>query len=104
MTSTLRGWRRVQAAIRAAEQAVRYLQGPGVLSELGFELGDAPVGEPVVGAGGLQPFLQGAVLDCELEDALLESDVLGGDPLRGLLGPFVFQTADLIIMLLVGAP
>jgi hypothetical protein len=52
----------------------------------------------------LQPFLQGAVLDCELEDALLESDVLGGDPLRGLLGPFVFQTADLIIMLLVGAP
>jgi hypothetical protein len=90
----------VQAAIRAAEQAVRYLQGPGVLSELG----DAPVGEPVVGAGGLQPFLQGAVLDSELKDALLESDVLGGDPLRGLLGPFVFQTADLIIMLLVGAP
>jgi hypothetical protein len=52
----------------------------------------------------LQPFLQGAVLDSELEDALLESDVLAGDPLRGLLGPFVFQTADLIIMLLVGAP
>jgi hypothetical protein len=27
-----------------------------MLGELSFELGDAPVGEPVVGAGCLQPF------------------------------------------------
>src|SRR5579862_3411821 len=35
------------------------LAGWGALGELGFELGDAPVGEPVVGAGGFQPLFQG---------------------------------------------
>jgi hypothetical protein len=43
----------------------------------------------------LQPFLQGAVFGGELADALLERGVLGGDPLRGLLGPFLFQVAEL---------
>jgi len=42
------------------------------LGELGFELGDAPVSEAVVGAGGFQPFLQGPVVLCELAGALLE--------------------------------
>jgi NAD(P)-dependent dehydrogenase (short-subunit alcohol dehydrogenase family) len=50
---------------------------------------------PVVGAGRLQAFFQGPVLLGELADALLEGGVLGGGPLRCLLGPFVFQVADL---------
>jgi hypothetical protein len=58
--------------------------GWGALGELGFELGDAPVGEPVVGAGGFQPVLEGLVVVGELADALLERGVLGGQPLRGL--------------------
>jgi hypothetical protein len=66
-----------------------------VFQQPGFELGDAAVGEPVVGAGGLQSFLQGSVLLGELADALLERGVLGGDRLRGPLGPLVFQVADL---------
>src|SRR5438067_2022190 len=46
--------------------------GWGALGELGFELGDAPVSEPVVGAGGFQPVFQGPVVVAELADALLE--------------------------------
>jgi hypothetical protein len=37
----------------------RALAGWGALGELGFELGDAPVGEPVVGAGGFQKVCPG---------------------------------------------
>jgi hypothetical protein len=57
-----------------------------LLGELGFELGDAPVGEPVAGTGGLEPLGEGAVIGGELPDALLVRGVLGGDPLDGLLG------------------
>src|SRR5579859_209941 len=60
------------------------LAGWGALGELGFELGDAPVGEPVVGAGGFQPLFQGPVVVGELADALLERGVLGDQPLRCL--------------------
>src|SRR6266699_6470712 len=38
------------------------LAGWGAFGELGFELGDAPVGEPVVGAGGFEPVFQGPVV------------------------------------------
>src|SRR6266568_1382470 len=71
------------------------LAGWGAFGELGFELGDAPVGEPVVGAGGFEPVFQGPVVVAELADALLERGVLGGQPLRGLRRQVVFQVADL---------
>jgi len=48
--------------------------------EMSFELGDPPVGEPVVGACGLQPFFQGPVVLGELANALFERGVLGGRP------------------------
>ena len=57
------------------------------LRDLGFELGDGPVGEPVVCAGGLESFLKGPVVGGDLADTLLEGGVLGGvlgDPLEGL--------------------
>ena len=65
------------------------------VGELGFEVGDAPVLEAQVGAGGFEPFVEGAVVGGELADALFERGVLGGDPLDGLLGPFGLQVADL---------
>ena len=63
--------------------------------ELGLELSDAPVGEPVVGARGLQPLCEGAVVGGELADSLLERGVLGGHPLDGVLGEFAFGVAEL---------
>jgi hypothetical protein len=60
-----------------------------------FELGDAPVGELVVGACGLQPFCEGSVVGGQLADALLERGVLGGDALDGLVGEFAFGVAEL---------
>src|ERR1035441_7540593 len=83
-----------------ASRGVPASAGWGVLGalgfeELGFELGDAPVGEAGVGAGGFQSFFQGPVVLGELSDALLERGVLGGDPLRGVLGEILFQVADL---------
>src|SRR6266508_3384319 len=65
------------------------------IGDAGFEIGDAPVLEAQVGPGGLEPFVEGAVVGGELADALLERGVLGGDPLDGLLGPFGFQVPDL---------
>src|ERR1700730_3622806 len=53
-----------------------------------------PVLEAQVGAGGLEAFVQGAVVGGELADALLECGVLGGDVLDRVLGPFGFQVAD----------
>jgi hypothetical protein len=50
-------------------------RGPLGVGELGFELGDAAIGEPVVGAGGLEPFFEGAVVGGELADALLDGFV-----------------------------
>jgi hypothetical protein len=67
----------------------------GLPGGLGFELGDAPVGESVVGACGLQPFFEGPVVLGELADALFERGVLGGDPLDGVLGEFVFGVTQL---------
>src|SRR5271165_6310896 len=64
----------------AGRDASRMRRSVAGLGELGFELGDAPVSEPVVGAGGFQPFLQGPVVVGELADALLERGVLGGQP------------------------
>lgn len=63
--------------------------------ELGLELGDAPVGEPVVGACGLQPLCEGAVVGGELAGSLLERGVLGSHPLDGVLGELAFGVAEL---------
>jgi len=65
------------------------------VGEVGFEVGDAAVLEPQVGAGGLQPLVQGAVVGGGLAEALFEGGVLGGDPLDGVLGPLGLQVADL---------
>src|SRR5712691_10990063 len=66
-----------------------------MLGELGFELGDAPVGEADVGACGLEPFFERPVVLGELADALLERGVLGIDPLDGVVGEFAFGVAEL---------
>src|SRR5271157_3873638 len=66
-----------------------------VVKQLGFELGDPPVGEADVGAGGLESLLQGPVVLGELADALFEGGVLGGDLADGLGCPFVFGVAGL---------
>ena len=50
--------------------------------------------EAQVGAGGVEAFVQGAVVGGELADTLLEGGVLGGDALDRVLGPFGFQVAD----------
>ena len=49
--------------------------------------------EAQVGAGGLEAFVQGAVVGGELAETLLECGVLGGDVLDRVLGPFGFQVA-----------
>jgi len=72
--------------------------GRVMLNELGFELGDAPVGESVVGAGGFGPFFQGPVVAGELAEALFERGVLSGDPLGGVWRPVLFQVADLAFL------
>src|SRR5260221_14791965 len=68
---------------------------PGCAGELSFELGDAPVGEPVVRACRPQPFFKGPGLLAELADALFERGVLSGDPLDGLVGEVAFGVAEL---------
>lgn len=65
------------------------------IGNLGFEIGDATVLEAEVGARGLEPFVEGAVVGRQLADPLFEGGVLGGDPLEGLLGPFGLQVAEL---------
>lgn len=65
------------------------------IGESGFQVGDPPVLEAQVGAGGLQPLVEGAVVGGELADPLFESGVLGGDPLDGVFGPLGLQVADL---------
>src|SRR5713101_2346656 len=74
-----------------------------MLGELGFELGDAPVGEADVGACGLQPFFQRPVVLSELADALLECGVLGGGWLIDVFGEFAFSVADWVQFLFGGA-
>jgi len=58
-------------------------------------LGDGRSADRLPGAGGMQPFLQDRVVLGEVPDALLERGVPGSDPLRAVLGPFVYQVADL---------
>ncbi|OJF15142.1 hypothetical protein BG844_06050 [Couchioplanes caeruleus subsp. caeruleus] len=62
---------------------------------MGFKVSDASILESKVGTGGLESFVEGPVVGGELADALLESGVLDGDPMDGLLGPFGLQVADL---------
>ena len=50
--------------------------------------------EPQVGAGGFEPFVQGAVVRGELAHAFFERGVLGGDPPDLILCPFGFQVTD----------
>jgi len=52
-----------------------------------LEVGDAAVLEPQVGSGGIEAFVEGAVVGGELLQALLEGGVLGRDPLDRVLGP-----------------
>jgi len=74
-------------------------RSPILVGEADFEVGDAAVLESEVGAGGLEPFVEGAVVGRQLADPLLEvgvlGGVLGGDPLDGLLRPLGLQVADL---------
>ena len=62
--------------------------------QLCFEVGDAAVLEPQVGSGGLESFVEGAVVGGELLQALLERGVLGRDALDRVLGPVRFEVAD----------
>ena len=65
---------------RRAEVSAEGARAVGrVVKQLGFELGDPPVGEADVGAGGLQPLLQGPVVQGELADALFEGGALAGE-------------------------
>jgi hypothetical protein len=66
-----------------------------VVEQLGFELGDPPVGEADVGADGLESLLQGLVVLGELADVLFEGGVPGGDLADGLRCPFAFGVAGL---------
>ncbi|MFF0131573.1 glutamine synthetase family protein [Streptomyces mirabilis] len=70
---------------------------PGLLQfeDLGFEVGDALVGEPVVGASALESFLEPTVFLGELMDASLECGVLGDDGLDGFAGDHLLSVADL---------
>jgi len=65
------------------------------LDKLGFEVGDAVVGEAEVGAGAFESFLQLAVLLGELVDAEFEGGVLGGQMLDGLAGNHLVEVAEL---------
>lgn len=47
--------------------------------------------EAEVGAGGLEPLVEGAVVGGQLANSLLEGGVLGGDPLDGFLSPLGLQ-------------
>nr|QIY76518.1 glutamine synthetase [Streptomyces sp. RLB1-33] len=70
---------------------------PGLLQfeDLGFEVGDALVGEPVVGASAFESFLEPTVFLGELKDASLECGVLGDDGLDGFAGDHLLGVADL---------
>ncbi|MEV4362179.1 hypothetical protein [Nonomuraea sp. NPDC049625] len=60
--------------------------GTEAFEQLSFEFGDASVGEPGVGAGGLKPFVQGPGFVGEAADLLLESGVLREEPAVGVIG------------------
>jgi hypothetical protein len=58
------------------------------LGDLGFEVGEAAVLEPQVLACCPEALVEGPFVGGQLAGALLESGVLDGRPLDGLLGPF----------------
>lgn len=59
--------------------------------DLGFEVGDAFVGEAEVGAGALKSFLQGSVFLGQLLNAALEGGVLSCEPLDGFAGNHLLE-------------
>jgi hypothetical protein len=59
------------------------------------QVGNLAVGEPVVGAGRLQSFLESPVLLGELVYTLLERGVLGGELLDGLAGDHLVEVPNL---------
>lgn len=63
--------------------------------DLDFEVSDAFVGKPVVGAGAFKPFLERAVFLSELLDAAFESCVLRDEGLNGFAGDQLLSVADL---------
>jgi hypothetical protein len=66
-----------------------------VFKKLGFEVGDAFVGEAEVGAGAFESFLQGSVFLRQLLDTTFEGGVLRGDPLDGLAGDYLLEVPEL---------
>ena len=60
-----------------------------------LEVGNAAVKEPGVGPGCGELVGEGLVVVGELADALLERGVLGDQPLQAVVGPGLFQVADL---------
>src|SRR5260370_36422409 len=68
--------------------------GGCAFGELGFELGDAPVGGAGVGAGGLQALFGGLVVAGGLVEAGLWRGVLTGQALRCLRGHGVVPAAE----------
>lgn len=59
-----------------------------------FEVGDAAVLEAQVGPGGVESFIEGAVVGGELVNTLLERGVLRADALNPVLGPVRFEVTD----------
>ncbi|MGW7617506.1 hypothetical protein ACWGLG_16895 [Streptomyces antimycoticus] len=66
-----------------------------VVDHLGYEVGDAFVGQADVVAGRGQPAGHSPVLLFQFADAFLERGVLRGDPYDVGLGPFRLQVANL---------
>jgi hypothetical protein len=58
-------------------------------------LGDAAIGQPAAGRAACSGSSRTRFSRIEAPDALLERRVPGSDPLRAVLGPFVYQLADL---------
>ena len=54
---------------------------------MSFEVSDAAVLEAEVRPGGMEAFVEDAVVGGELLETLLKAGVLAGDPLDGVLGP-----------------
>lgn len=57
-----------------------------MFKQLGFEFGDAPVGEAGVGAGALKSVVQGSVFAGKVAHLLLEGGVLREEPAVGVVG------------------
>ena len=62
---------------------------------MGFEVGDAFVGEPVAGAGDRALLLRPPLGLSQFADRAVEDAVLRGDPLGRVFGVVGFEIADL---------